>query len=82
MNEYPSGNIKDTTLSFTPNASNSSVNFGKTASLLVVPKAIANGPKIRLNNSVILPFKKIYPIAIKRTHNVLIPIKNDPKNLK
>ncbi|MNS52132.1 hypothetical protein D3C72_848360 [compost metagenome] len=82
LNEYPSGNMKETILSFTPKPSNSSVNFGNTASLLVVPKAIAKGPVMRLNNSVILPLRKIYPTAIKITHKVLIPIKNEPKNLK
>jgi hypothetical protein len=37
LNEYPNGNMKETILSLTPKRSNSSVNFGKTASL-VVPK--------------------------------------------
>ena len=82
LKEYPSGNMKDTILSLTPKRSNSSVNFGKTASLLVVPKAMINGLTILLSKTVILLFRKIYPTTIKTTQSDEIPIKKEPKNLK
>ncbi len=51
LNEYPNGKIKETILLLQPKRSNSSTNFGKTASELVVEKAINNGAFILLNNS-------------------------------
>jgi hypothetical protein len=40
LKEYPSGKINDTILLLQPKRSNSVTNFGKTASELVVEKAI------------------------------------------
>jgi hypothetical protein len=52
-------------LSFTPKRSSSSVNFGKTASLLVVPKSNNQRANDSFNKTVILLFKNRYPTAIK-----------------
>ena len=43
LNEYPSGRVNETILSLHPNLSISSTNFGNTASLLAVLKAMAMG---------------------------------------
>ena len=51
LKEYPSGKINDTILLLQPKRSNSVTNFGKTASELVVEKAMSNGSLILYNNS-------------------------------
>ena len=51
LNEYPNGSVNETILLLHPKRSNSSTNFGKTASLEVVEKAIKSGLLIRFNKS-------------------------------
>ena len=66
--------MKETILSLHPNFSNSSVNLGKTASLLVVLKAIMSGGKIAFKS----PGKRLpkikNPTNKSTAHKVAIPI--------
>jgi hypothetical protein len=68
--------------SLIPKRSNSSVNFGNTASLLVVPKAITNGLTMRLSKVTIWTRKKIYPTRKSTTHNEAIPTRKELKSKK
>ena len=81
LKEYPSGNIKDTILSLQPKRSSTSVNFGKTASLLVVLKAIIKGLEIILISDGILFPRIINPTPIKTIHKTPIPVKKYRKYL-
>ncbi|MNL75126.1 hypothetical protein D3C87_2008780 [compost metagenome] len=72
LNEYPKGKINDTTLLLQPNLSNSSTNLGKTASELVVEKAISKGDLILFNRSK-RRFPKIkYPTINKTSQRTAI----------
>ena len=51
LKEYPNGKMNDTILLLQPKRSNYVTNLGKTASELVVEKAISKGSLILLNNS-------------------------------
>ena len=75
LNEYPSGSTNATILSLHPNLSNSSVNFGNTASLLVVLKATSKGLLIRFNKTFMRWPKTIKPTEINKIHNMAMPNK-------
>ena len=79
LKEYPKGNMKETILSFTPKRSNSSVNLGKTASLLVVPKAIIKGLMMCCKRVFNLRPRKTKPNNNKKSHNEVIPTRKELK---
>src|ERR1035437_3352066 len=80
LNEYPNGKTKATILSLQPNFSSSSVNLGKTASLLVVVNAINKGTLMRRNNSGILFLRIIHPAVLNTIHNKNMPTKKTNSN--